>query len=62
MTSYLWVMLFLYSLLLSGCAEYAYWHGRTLYGVDCRPAVVQAHNGTCASLKTGTAHAEQTRP
>jgi hypothetical protein len=62
MTSYARMVLLVCSLLMSGCAEYAYWHGRTFYGIDCSPAVVQAHNGKCAYLKTGTAHAEKTRP
>lgn len=47
---------------LSGCAEYAYWHGRTFYGVDCAPQVVQANQGKCVYLKKGESHAgAQTR-
>ena len=62
MTSYVRTLLLVCGLLMSGCAEYAYWHGRTFYGVDCSPAVVQAHNGYCMPVNKGEKHAEKARP
>jgi hypothetical protein len=32
------------SLLYSGCSDALYWYGRTVYGVDCSPQVVQANS------------------
>lgn len=51
-------------LALSGCADASYWVGRTFYGVDCSPAVVQAHGGYCVYLndKKEVPHAEAARP
>jgi hypothetical protein len=52
------------SLLCSGCSDALYWYGRTVYGVDCSPQVVQAHNGYCVYVKDkqGEGHAETPRP
>ena len=60
--SYVQTLLLLSGLLMRGCAEYAYWHGRTLYGVDCSPAVVQPHDGKCVYSNKGDKHAEKARP
>jgi hypothetical protein len=47
------------SLCLSSCADLAYWHAKTFYGIDCRPEVLQ--NGQCVPVKKGTADT-QTAP
>jgi hypothetical protein len=46
----------------SGCADYAYWVGRTFYDIDCRPEVVEKYHGKCAYMKKGESHAETMRP
>jgi hypothetical protein len=50
------------SLLYSGCSDALYWYGRTVYGVDCSPQVVQAHQGQCTYVKKGETHAETPHP
>jgi hypothetical protein len=45
-------------LALSGCGDALYWYGRTVYGVDCAPAVVQANHGSCRYVTQGDTHAE----
>ena len=62
MTSYARIVLLVCGLLMSGCAEYATWHGRTFYGVDCSPEVVQTNNGKCVYLNKEKVHADKARP
>src|SRR2546428_13645085 len=59
------MFLLLSALLVSGCADVAYWQLREFYGLDCRPEAL--HNGNCVPVKKGasnaqTAHPESRRP
>ena len=55
-------LIFVLSLGVSGCAEYAYWHGRTFYNVDCSPKAVASTGGYCVELKKGQSHAQTAQP
>ena len=48
-------------LALSGCSQALYKYGEVVYGVNCRPEVVQANNGKCVYVKEKQ-HAETPRP
>jgi len=55
MARFLTTLLVLGGLLVSGCADIAYWQVRTFYGLDCRPE--HLNNGQCVPVK-----AQETRP
>lgn len=40
----------LLSAVLSGCADAAYWHQRTVFQIDCRPEKLLP-NGHCAPVR-----------
>jgi hypothetical protein len=47
-------------LLISGCADAAYWHQRTFYGIDCRPEKLT--NGQCTPVQKGGASVKTAQP
>jgi len=57
-----WLLLLILSVLLSGCQDALYSYGEWMYGVNCRPEVVQATGGKCTYVKKGETHAETPRP
>ena len=55
MYRFLATLLVLGGLLVSGCADIAYWQLETFYRLDCRPEHLK--NGQCVPVK-----AQETRP
>ena len=54
------MFLLLSALLVSGCADVAYWQPREFYGLDCRPEAL--HNGNCVPVKKGASNAQTAHP
>jgi hypothetical protein len=56
----LWTCTLALGLLLTGCADLAYWHAKTFYGIDCRPEKLQ--NGHCVPVKQGGSNVTTAQP
>ena len=56
----LWIVTLALGLLLTGCADLAYWNAKTFYGIDCRPAQLQ--NGQCVPVKKGGSNFTTAQP
>jgi hypothetical protein len=54
-------LLVLSVLLVSGCADIAYWQVRTFYGLDCRPEHLTP-DGRCVPVQKGDSHVQAARP
>jgi hypothetical protein len=46
-----WIIVLLGAMLLSSCADIAYWQLETFYKLDCRPEHLK--NGQCVPIKKG---------
>jgi hypothetical protein len=56
----LWIVTLALGLLLTGCADLAYWNAKTFYGIDCRPEKLQ--HGHCVPVKKGDSNVTTAQP